>query len=143
MFKSIFYDVKVLPVGIDGAADGEAITSALVDTAGYDGIAFVAYAEKGEELEFTIKARQGTKSDGSDLADLKGTSTKFATAETTDGVAVLDIGRPKKRYVGAVLTVPDATTAKAVAMVALLYNGREFPVDNTGEFHSEPDEGTA
>lgn len=141
-FHSVYHDIKVVPQVIK-AADNETLNGAGVDTAGYEGVAFVAYALKGEALDFSIKAQQAAVSDYSDAADLLGTAKTFSTTVGADAHAVLDIYRPEERYVRPVITVPNATAATPTAVIALLYGGRVHPESNTGEFHPSPAEGTA
>jgi len=142
MTGSIYHNCKVVPQEIQ-TADNEALNGAGVDMQGYEGVAFIAYAEGGEALDFSVKAQQAAKSDYSDAADLDGTATAFSTTADADGHAVLDVYQPRERYVRPVLTVPDAAAAKAVAMVAIQYGARTRPVSNEGEFHQSPAEGTA
>lgn len=141
-FHGVYHDIKVVPQ-VFKAADNETLNGAGVDTAGYEGVAFVAYALKGEALDFSIKAQQAAVSDYSDAADLAGTAETFSTTYVADAHAVLDIYRPIERYVRPVITVPNATAATPLAVIALLYGGRNLPESNTGEFHPSPAEGTA
>lgn len=143
LINSVFQDLKVDVVAINAAADNEDVTSAIVDMQDYEGVAFIAVAEKGEIGAFSLKAQQDTDPAGATMADLAGTATAFATAVATDGVGVLDIKRPRERYLRAVLTVPNLNAAKSVSIIAIRYNGGIVPVTNVGEFHVSPAEGVA
>ncbi len=139
--KSIFHDAKV-SVQVMKSADNETLTGVGVDMAGYEGVAFIVSALKGEVAAFSIKAQQDTDSAYGTAADLLGTATAFSDAVGTDAVCVLDIYQPRERYVRPVVTVPD-WTAKPVSVIAIQYGAREVPVSNAGEFHQSPAEGTA
>ncbi len=134
--NTLFEMVKVVPVAIKDA-NNEVVTSAVVDTSGYEGVAFVAVAAQGEDLTFSLQAQQATQADFSDGADV-GSAVSFATTTTADGHAVLDVYQPQARYVRVALTVPTATAAKAVSIVALLYGAREVPVGNDGALQLWP-----
>ncbi|GAB4203596.1 MAG: hypothetical protein OHK0022_27910 [Roseiflexaceae bacterium] len=125
------------------AADNETLTGTTLDMQGYEGVAFVAVALKGEALDFSIKAQQGAASNMSDAADLAGTATTFSTTVGADATTVLEVYRPQERYVRAVVTVPNATAATPTAVLAIRYGPRVLPVSNAGEVHLSPAEGTA
>ena len=135
-----FYDVGVIPQAIEPAADNEDITGAGVDMQGYQGgVMFIAYAEGGEALDFSLAVEAGDKSDFSDATDLIDPDTGVAaaatfstTADPLDGHACLEGIRPRQRYLRPVLTVPNANTAKAVAIIAILTDPYHAPVDNEG-----------
>ena len=142
LFNNMFEDTKRTPQIIKDA-DNETLNGAGVDMSGYEGVAFTAFALKGEALNFTMKAQQADLSDYSDADDLEGTSVAFSTAVGTDGYTMLVVHRPTKRYVRPVVVVPNATAAKPVAVDAFQYGGKYRPETNTGELHTSPDEGTA
>lgn len=124
-------------------ADNESLTGATLDMQGYEGVAFVAVALKGEALAFSVKAQQGQAADMSDAADLAGTATAFPTTVGADGLAVLEIYRPQERYVRPVVTVPNAAAATPTAVIAIRYAARVEPQSNAGELHVSPAEGNA
>ena len=125
------------------AADNESLTGAGVDMLGYDSVCFVPLALKGEALDFTIKAQQGTDSSFTDAADLVGTSVAFSTTIAADALSGLEIHQPRERYVRPVTAVPNATTATPVAVLAIQFNAKDLPQSNSGEVHVSPAEGTA
>lgn len=144
--KDVYHDVKISVIDIRDADDETITPTTGVDMQGYEGVAFAAIVDGGEEVSgFSIKAQQDTASDFSvDAADLEDTSISFSSHATDEIVRVLDIGKPQERYVRPVVVIPDMTTATPVAIVAIQYGAREKPTDaNTGEFHQSPDEGTA
>ncbi len=125
------------------AADNETLTGAGVDMLGFDSVAFIPVALKGEALSFSIKAQQAAVSDYSDAADLVGTSVAFATAVGTDGLTCLEIHNPSERYVRPLTIVPNATAATPTAVLAIQFNAKDLPQTNAGELHVSPAEGTA
>lgn len=125
------------------AADNETLTGAGVDMLGYQCVAFLVGALKGEALSFSVKAQQDTDPTFASAADLQGTATAFATTTTADGLAVLDIHNPQERYVRAVVTVPNATNATPTFCLAVRYNPVNLPQSNAGELHNAPQEGEA
>lgn len=143
LIASAYQDLKIDVVAIDAAADNEDVTSLAVDMQDYEGVAFIATAQKGGVAAFTMHAEQDVAANMANSADLEGTSIAFSTAVATDGVGVLDIKRPQKRYVRAVLTCPDTASGLAVSIIAIRYNGGIVPVTNVGELHVSPDEGVA
>ncbi len=142
MINSIFKDCKISISSLK-AADNETLTGATLDMQGYDAVAFVAVALKGEALNFSIKGQQGAASDMSDAADLAGTAVAFTTAIGTDGLTALEIHQPLERYVRALVTVPNATAATPTAVIALQFNAKNVPITNSGELAVSPAEGTA
>lgn len=126
------------------AADDEALNGSGVDMKGHKAVTFIAFALKGEALDFTLKAQQDSASNFATAADLAGTSVAFSTTVGADGVVALEVVEPGERYVRPVLTVPDAAAATPAGVVAILHGGQYLPETNTGaEVHVAPAEGTA
>lgn len=142
LFNNAFEDLKHVPQVIKDA-DNETLNGAGVDMSGYEGVAFFVQALKGEALDFSIKAQQAAVSDYSDAADLAGSAVAFSTTVGADGSTMLVVHRPTERYVRPVVTVPNATAATPVSVIAVQYGGRYRPDSNSGELLSSPDEGTA
>ncbi len=142
LFKDMFEDTKFVPQVLK-AADNETLVGAGVDMSGYEGVAFYVYALKGEALNFTVKAQQDSDSAYGTVADLKDTSVAFATTVGADGSTMLDIYRPTEQYVRPSVAVPNAVAATPVAVIAILYGGRNRPESNAGEIHASPYEGIA
>lgn len=126
------------------ARDDADLVGAVVDMLGFDGVCFAALAEGGEDAAFSVRAQQGEQPDMSDAADLEGTLVEFDTASTPlDGMTLCEVYRPTERYVRAVLTAPDLSAAKYVAIVAVQFNPKYPAISNPGERHESPGEGTA
>ena len=139
------YENSVVSVqAIKPDANNETINGAGVDMLEYGAVTFIVVAQKGESANFSIKAQQAQQSDYSDAADLAGTAVSFSTTASVDGVAVLEIRRPRERYVRPVVTVPTLSAAKAVCVIAIKHSPTRVPTTNvTGELHVSPAEGTA
>lgn len=119
-----------------------AVNGDVIDTQGYEGVMFVgsiATANAGN----SVKAQQGALADGSDMADLEATS--IASGDNGDSF-LLDIYRPRERYVRVVITRAGTTTVTG-DVYALLYGARTYPVEHgatiNAETHVSPAEGTA
>lgn len=139
---SILYDTEISLVALK-AADDEALTGTTLDMQGYDAVAFIAGALKGEALDFSIKAQQGAASNMSDAADLAGTAVTFSTTVGADAFTTLELIKPRERYVRAIVTVPDAASATPTFCIALRFKAKNKPQSNDGEQHVSPAEGTA
>lgn len=114
----------------------------VVDMQGFDGVVFsarIATANAGNYL----KAQQGDKADGTDMADLA--DTKVVAAHNGDVVAV-EVYRPTKRYVRGVIIRSGAATVTG-DMYADQHGAAVLPVSNNvddvivSEIHISPDEG--
>lgn len=100
--------VKVIPVA----------SGAVVDTANYEGVMFVqTYDSAGASN--ALQGQHGDASNGSDQADA---ADALVDMDATATVAVLQVHKPRKRYVSA-----DATGDGT--MVAILYGARTQPVE--------------
>lgn len=104
----------------------------VLDMQGYDGVMLIGCIGTGNAAN-GLKAQGGAQSDGSDAVDLEGSLVESDANATT---MVLDVFRPRERYVRPVIVRGANTTIDSV--VAVLYNGRTCPVDN-----SEADEQNA
>lgn len=139
---SILKDAKLSIQALKNA-DNETLTGTGVDMTGFNSVAFVVGALKGEALDFAIKAQQDTDAAYGTAADLVGTSITVPTTIGDDGLAVLEIHEPRERYVRPIITVPNANAATATFCLAIQFNGIDHPQTNSGELHVSPAEGTA
>lgn len=117
--------IRVMNAVAAGTSDQN---SAVVDTAGFEGVRFVALFGALTATQVTsIKVQQGAMADGSDMADLEGS--KVGPLADTDGnkVLIAEVYRPCERYVRLVV---DRGVANAVidGVVAELYCPRVKPV---------------
>lgn len=118
-----------------------------VDMAGYDSVAFVALigtiAASGT---VDMKAQQDSASGMGSAADLAGTKVSLTDADD-DKMLILNIHRPRERYVRAVITTAVGN-GTIDGVFAILYNARNKPITQgstvgAGESHQSPAEGTA
>lgn len=133
---------------INGTAAGTtAVNGAVVDMSGFEGVRFIVAFGTITDGTPSITAQQGQLLDGSDMADLAGTA--VAEAITDDNkLAIVEVYRPRERYVRLVVTRGGVTGAVLDGAIAELYGARVHPVpaDSTvaaQEKHAEPAEGTA
>lgn len=136
--------VKLIKVKDHSAAATTDVVSDFVDTAGYGGVLFLTSFGTAAANN-TLKAQQATASDGSDAADLAGTSVTSGTSDE-DVWLDLNLDGTNERYLG--VTAARGTSSTLESVWAILYNPRALPVDNTttgtitGEFHQSTEEGT-
>ena len=140
----MFYTTKIIKVQDHTTAATSAVTSDIVDTAGYERCTFITSfgtAASGN----TLKIQQDTDSAGGTMADLEGTS---VSSGSSDEDIVITIVKPRERYLRAVAARGTSSTLESIWAI-LSGPVREMPVDNTttgtitGELHVSPAEGTA
>lgn len=121
-----FTEVNQVRLGAVGAASaGTAVDGAPFDTTGFDGVLIcqrIATANAGNFL----KAMGGEVANLSDAADLAGTR---LTAVANDQFLVLDIPKPRNRYIRGTTIRAGAATATG-DMLYIGYNGTPQPVLN-------------
>lgn len=114
--------------GINAMSSKSSAIGNEIDTAGYEGIMFVAH---GSSLmigtsEVYLKAKGSTASGGTFVAyDTYAASTKMATNSFDYKILALDISKPLKRYVKAVVGGASSSQMHTRAIDAILYNGRK------------------
>ena len=123
------------------------VVGSTIDMEGYESILFIAQFGAITDGTPALKAGQGALSDGSDAADLAGTSTALAITDD-NACAMLDLVRPQKRYITPTVVRGGATGAVLNGIIAIQYNARHKPTtqDSTvakTELHVSPAEGTA
>jgi hypothetical protein len=105
-----------------GAAGTTDITGTVIDTAGFEGVAFIAQLGAIVSGAVTsMKVQECATSNGT-FTDVTGTSLTVADTDDED-IKVIDYRRPAKRYV--LLFVDRATQNATVSAVAALYGSRE------------------
>lgn len=141
-------DCKVVR-GLAGVVAGTSDQyTSVIDTAGFQGIAFMfLFGAVTTGAVTSVKVQQDDANGTSGMADLEGTA--ITVADTATGLMVIaDVYRPKKRYVRAVI---DRGTQNAVidGIVAVLYDPIAQPVTHDAttvagsELNISPAEGTA
>lgn len=132
--------VKVADHTANGTSD---VTTAIVDTAGFQGIVFCTSLSTAAS-DNSIKVQQNTANQTTGMADLEGSS---VVSGTSDEDVIVEIHRPQERYVQAVITRTTSTTCESVW--AILYGGDAQVSANSvsgtqiAEVLASPAEGTA
>ena len=122
------YEVETIRVfkadTLTGAGAGD--TAEIVDMSGYEAVQFEVVAGTIGAAGMTITAQQSDDAFVADEDDLEGGEITLADADD-DAVAILDIGKPEKRYVRLEM-VPGANDCVVDAVIAHLYRARNLPV---------------
>jgi hypothetical protein len=119
-----FLSENVLPIVVSGytAAGTAPITATGVDCAGFDGIMFIAQLSVANDNNYLTAG----------FADADSGYTPNTSARVVSGTApsneflVLDILRPSKRWVNAIMTL--GTSSAIYGIWALRYKARSLPV---------------
>lgn len=141
-FKNLLNSAKLVKVADHSASGTSAVTSAIVDTAGYQGVVFLTSLGTADATN-TIKVQQNTANQTTGMADLAGTS---ITSGTTDEDLIIEIHKPAERYLQAVVARGAASTCESIW--AVLYGGDAGASVNSvagtqiAEVHVTPAEGT-
>jgi hypothetical protein len=127
-------ECKIDLVSGAAAAAQTAITSSVLDMAGYDGVLFLAITgDVTDTSVLTLTAYEHTANAASGTAISGGATTPFtADASSADSkLFAVDVVKPTKQYVYAIFT---RTTANAVvnSIIAIRYKGKTVPVVNSG-----------
>lgn len=140
VFTGFLSDQVAIEVVAPAIAATSAVNGTTLDMAGYEGVLWIARIGTAAANN-TIKAQQGAASNLSDAADLAGT----AVASGSNNVLVLDLTRPAKRYVRAVITRGTSTTLDT--LISIRYKSRTAALAAAAGISQEqwnaPAEGTA
>lgn len=102
-----------------------------IDMANWDGVLFIAPIEDSANTGVaTLTVEQNTADSDSGMAALSGaaaTKTDAGGDALNGKLLVVDVYRPRERYVQAVRTSTVANIAFGT-LIAILYKGRKFPV---------------
>ena len=137
---------KTIRVSNAVAVGTTTITSATVDTAGFEGVRFVALMGAITDGTPSLKVRQGQAANMSDGADLAGSGVTIAATDDNEMISS-EIIRPTERYVDCQLVRGGATGAVIDGIIAELFGPKSAPVTQDAAFNNEvavtPAEGTA
>lgn len=128
--------LKVLMAGAGAASATTDVSGSTIDMAGYEGVIFTARIATANAGNFL---RGEHSDDGTNWEEIEGS--KVVAAEDAQSV-VLEIHKPKKRYVRAAI---ERTAASVTGdIVAVLYGARKAPVESgdVRVFLSMPSSGT-
>ncbi len=138
---------KLIRVSNAVAVGTTAVNSSIVDMANFDGVRFAVQFGAITDGTPTVKVQQGADSGLSDAADLEGT---LVTGAITDDnkMLVVEVYRPRERYVRCVVGRGGATGAVIDSILAEQYGPRVMPVTKDAtvavqEAWGSPAEGTA
>lgn len=128
MHMNLLKDVLIKRVENAASAAQTEVVTDVVDTQGYQSIAFIALlgdVTDGSVLTLTGKTNDEDSTSGAETLDETATFTAGAS-DADNKLLILDLHQPRQRYVFASLT---RTSANAVVdgVIAILYNGRELP----------------
>ena len=143
MARNFLNDHKLVKLSDHSAATTDALTSSIIDTAGYQGVVFVTSFSTANATN-TIKVQQNTANQTTGMADLEGTS---VTSGSSDEDVIVEIHKPVERYLQVVAARGVSTTLESIW--AVLYDGDASVATNTvsgtqkAELHVSPAEGTA
>lgn len=119
---SLLKNVKITRVAASAVAAQTDVNGSILDMAGFEGVMFVALlGDVSDGSKLALKAEQNTANSTSGMAELVGSAAFTASASDADSKAlVLDVHKPRERYVRAVL---ERGTANAVvdAVIAIQY----------------------
>lgn len=140
-------DYTKTSIGLAYASGTADRTGAVLDMKGWDGVLMICSLSAIEAAGTnSVKAQQGTLSNGTDMADLLGTAQSIA-ADDDDEVVYIDLYQPRERYVR-IYVDKDTTHACAESVLYIQYKGAVNPTAAmgagvNGEQHASPAEGTA
>ncbi len=117
-----------------------AVNSLIIDTANAEGVMFIVRLGTSAANN-TVKAQQNSVNSASGMADLEGSS----VVSGANNLVVLDIKRPRERYVRVEVTRGTSTTVDSIT--AITYDLRKPGIDQPAGVSIEkwvsPAEGTA
>lgn len=131
MHLNLLNDIKIIPVEPAAAAGQTTLTTDVVDTQGFDSVAFVVYlGDVTDTSVLTLTAKTNTANSTSSPTPTTLSQTVTFTADATSAdskLLILDLHKPRDRYVFATLA---RGTANAVVngILAVLYNAHQCPV---------------
>ena len=139
-------DIKISTM-LDYASGTAVREGAILDMEGFEGVLIIVkHATLAAGAVGDVHAEQGAASNLSDAADLLGTA--IANDENDDDqLFILDIFRPRERYIRGVIT-KDTSNAQAESAIYIQYGAKKKPVVNAVadtveiEQHVSPAEGT-
>lgn len=143
MAKNFLSRTKLVKVADHTAAGTSAVTSSIVDTAGYLGVVFVTSLSTANATN-TLKVQQHTANQTTGMADVTGTS---IASGTTDEDIIIEVHKPQERYLQVVVARGASTTCESVW--ACLYggdgqlDGNSVSGTQIAELHVSPEDGTA
>lgn len=113
--------------------------SAIIDMAGYEGVVFITTIEDSVDTGVAaMTAEQNSVNSGTGMAALAGavaTLTSAANDDLNGKLLMLDVYRPKERYLRVNRTSATANIAYG-PVIAIRYSGKKMPIDLSGIGHA-------
>ena len=128
--QNLLRNVAIDRVLIDTAAGQAATASDILDMQNYEGVVFIAkLGDVTAASVVTLQAQQDELNGAGGMATLAGSVTYTATgaADADDDLLILDVYRPQKRYVRALLTSATQDAVKN-GVIAIRYGARKVPI---------------
>lgn len=129
---NLLKNCKIMEVGapIAAAANTDS-NSDIIDMSGWEGVCFVcAVTDSVATGVGTVTVEQNTANSDTSMAALSGASAAATCAvndDLNDKLLIVDVYKPRERYVQAVRISATANIAFG-NMIAILYNGKKAPV---------------
>lgn len=132
MNPALLKDIEIREVGAPvSAANNTDSNSDRIDMAGYEGVIFIATVTDSVATGVaTFKVEQNTANSDSGMAAIAGASAAATCAtndDINDKVLIVEVYRPRERYVQAVRTSATANIAFG-SVIAILYGKNKLPV---------------
>jgi len=128
LMKNVSVREVMAPVAL---ADDTDQNSDRIDMSGFDGVLFVApITDSAATGVATLTVEQNTADSDTGMAALAGataTATCVVDDDLNNELLIVDVFRPRKRYVQGVVTSATANIAFG-NMLAILYQGRKLPI---------------
>lgn len=131
--QSLLRNVKITRILVDTVAGQAATASDILDMNGFEGVMFIAkLGDVTNGSVLTLACQQNTANSTVGMAALSGTATYTAGSATDadNNLLVLDVVRPNKRYVRAVLTSATQDAVKN-GIIAIQYGAKDAPTDQS------------
>lgn len=132
MTPTLYGNIEIREVGAPVAnASNTDSNSDRIDMAGYEGVIFIAtVTDSAATGVATLKVEQNTSDSDSGMAALAGATAAKTCAindDINDANLIVEVYRPRERYVQAVRTSATANIAFG-SVIAVLYGKRKMPV---------------
>lgn len=130
--QNLLNNIKVYYVNAAiSAANNTSDGSDILDMSGYEGIIFIVpITDSVDTGVATLTVQQNTANSSSGMASLSGavaTATSAATDDLNGKLLVVDVYRPRERYIRSLLTSATANIAFGDT-IAILYQGSKMPI---------------
>lgn len=129
---NLLKNCKIMEVGAPIAlANNTDSNSDIIDMSGWEGVCFVcAVTDSVQNGVATVTVEQNTANSDTSMAALSGavaTATCAVSDDLNDKLLIVDVYKPRERYVQAVRTSSAANIAFG-SVIAILYSGKKAPV---------------